>query len=82
MSVSDNYKDFIGTVTLFRRDSAINTNCRSTIIPRKILAWDSNERCCKFLYGRFWHAHPDHDPGKRAAHAYDWFALGGILVKD
>jgi hypothetical protein len=26
--------------------------------------------------------HPDHDPGKRAAQAYDWFALGGILVKD
>jgi Protein of unknown function (DUF3800) len=26
--------------------------------------------------------HPDHDPGKRAAHAFDWFALGGILVKD
>jgi hypothetical protein len=25
--------------------------------------------------------HPDHDPGKRAAHAYDWFALGGVLVK-
>jgi hypothetical protein len=25
--------------------------------------------------------HPDHDPGKRAAHGYDWFALGGILVK-
>jgi hypothetical protein len=26
--------------------------------------------------------HPDHDPGKRAAHAFDWFALGGVLVKD
>lgn len=26
--------------------------------------------------------HPDHDPGKRPAHAFDWFALGGILVKD
>jgi hypothetical protein len=26
--------------------------------------------------------HPDHKPGKRAAHAFDWFALGGILVKD
>lgn len=26
--------------------------------------------------------HPDHHPGKQAAHAYDWFALGGILVKD
>jgi hypothetical protein len=26
--------------------------------------------------------HPDHDPGKRAAHGYDWFALGGVLVKD
>jgi len=26
--------------------------------------------------------HPDHDPGKRAVHAYDWFALGGILVRD
>jgi hypothetical protein len=25
--------------------------------------------------------HPDHDPGKRAAHGYDWFALGGIMVK-
>jgi hypothetical protein len=25
--------------------------------------------------------HPDHDPGKRAAHTHDWFALGGILVK-
>jgi hypothetical protein len=24
---------------------------------------------------------PDHDPGKRAAHRYDWFALGGVLVK-
>src|SRR5262245_41877389 len=26
--------------------------------------------------------HPDHNPGKRAKHAYDWFALGGILVRD
>lgn len=26
--------------------------------------------------------HPDHKPGKRAAHEFDWFALGGILVKD
>jgi Protein of unknown function (DUF3800) len=26
--------------------------------------------------------HPDHKPGKRPAHGYDWFALGGILVKD
>ena len=26
--------------------------------------------------------HPDHDPGKRAQHNFDWFALGGILVKD
>jgi hypothetical protein len=26
--------------------------------------------------------HPDHDPGKRAAHGYDWFALGGILIKE
>jgi Protein of unknown function (DUF3800) len=26
--------------------------------------------------------HPDHDPGKRAKHTFDWFALGGILVKD
>jgi hypothetical protein len=26
--------------------------------------------------------HPDHDPGKRAKHNFDWFALGGILVKD
>lgn len=26
--------------------------------------------------------HPDHDPGKRAAHAFDWFALGGILIND
>jgi hypothetical protein len=25
--------------------------------------------------------HPDHNPGKRAEHKYDWFALGGILVK-
>jgi hypothetical protein len=25
--------------------------------------------------------HPDHNPGRRAAHGYDWFALGGILVK-
>ncbi len=24
---------------------------------------------------------PDHKPGKQAAHGYDWFALGGILVK-
>jgi hypothetical protein len=24
---------------------------------------------------------PNHDPGKRAAHGYDWFALGGVLVK-
>ena len=24
---------------------------------------------------------PDHAPGKRAAHGYDWFSLGGILVK-
>lgn len=26
--------------------------------------------------------HPDHAPGKRAAHGYDWFALGGVLVKE
>jgi hypothetical protein len=26
--------------------------------------------------------HPDHKPGKRAAHAFDWFALGGVLLKD
>jgi uncharacterized protein DUF3800 len=26
--------------------------------------------------------HPDHDPGKRAAHGYDWFALGGILIRE
>lgn len=26
--------------------------------------------------------HPDHKPGKRAAHDYEWFALGGILVKE
>ncbi len=25
---------------------------------------------------------PDRDPGKRAGHGYDWFALGGIIVKD
>jgi len=24
--------------------------------------------------------HPDHNPGKRPAHGYDWFALGGVLV--
>jgi hypothetical protein len=24
---------------------------------------------------------PNHDPGKRAKHGYDWFALGGVLVK-
>jgi hypothetical protein len=24
--------------------------------------------------------HPDHDPGKRAEHNFDWFALGGILL--
>jgi hypothetical protein len=26
--------------------------------------------------------HPDRDPGKRAAHGYDWFALGGVLIKE
>jgi hypothetical protein len=26
--------------------------------------------------------HPDYDPGKRAAHGYDWFALGGILINE
>jgi hypothetical protein len=25
--------------------------------------------------------HPDHDPGKRAQHGYDWFALGGVIIK-
>ncbi|MCD2175799.1 DUF3800 domain-containing protein [Rhizobium sp. C4] len=25
--------------------------------------------------------HPTRDPGKRADHGYDWFALGGILVR-
>jgi hypothetical protein len=25
--------------------------------------------------------HPDHSPGKRAAHDRDWFALGGVLLK-
>ena len=26
--------------------------------------------------------HPSHDPGRRPAHGYDWFALGGVLVKE
>jgi uncharacterized protein DUF3800 len=26
--------------------------------------------------------HPSHNPGKRAAHGYDWFSLGGVLVDD
>jgi Protein of unknown function (DUF3800) len=26
--------------------------------------------------------HPDHKPGKKAQHGYDWFALGGVLVKE
>ena len=26
--------------------------------------------------------HPDHNPGKRAKHNYDWFALGGMLVQN
>ncbi|WP_084306005.1 DUF3800 domain-containing protein [Bradyrhizobium sp. ARR65] len=26
--------------------------------------------------------HPDHNPGKRAGHNFDWFALGGVLVND
>jgi len=26
--------------------------------------------------------YPDRRPGKRAAHGYDWFALGGVLVAD
>lgn len=26
--------------------------------------------------------YPDRKPGKRAAHGYDWFALGGILIKE
>jgi hypothetical protein len=26
--------------------------------------------------------HPDRWPGKRPAHGYDWFSLGGILVRD
>jgi len=25
--------------------------------------------------------HPDHDPGRKADHGYDWFALGGVLIK-
>jgi Protein of unknown function (DUF3800) len=25
--------------------------------------------------------HPDHKPGTKAAHGYDWFALGGVLIK-
>lgn len=25
---------------------------------------------------------PNHDPGKRAEHGHDWFALGGVLVRD
>jgi hypothetical protein len=25
--------------------------------------------------------HPDRNPGKRPSHGYDWFALGGVLVK-
>src|SRR5690242_943992 len=25
---------------------------------------------------------PDHEPGKRAKHGRDWFALGGILVHE
>lgn len=26
--------------------------------------------------------HPDHKRGKRAKHDFDWFALGGVLVKE
>ncbi len=26
--------------------------------------------------------HPDNNPGKRAKHGYDWFALGGVLVNN
>src|SRR4051812_46653521 len=26
--------------------------------------------------------HPSHDPGKRPEHGYDWFALGGVMVRD
>lgn len=26
--------------------------------------------------------HPNRKPGKKAAHGYDWFSLGGVLVKD
>src|SRR5262249_37721211 len=26
--------------------------------------------------------HPDRNPGTRASHGYDWFALGGILIDD
>jgi Protein of unknown function (DUF3800) len=26
--------------------------------------------------------YPDHKPGKRAGHGYDWFALGGILIEN
>lgn len=25
--------------------------------------------------------HPDHRPGRTAAHGYDWFAFGGVLIK-
>ena len=25
--------------------------------------------------------HPTRDPGKKAEHGYDWFALGGVLVR-
>lgn len=26
--------------------------------------------------------HPDHNPGHKPAHGYDWFALGGILIAE
>jgi hypothetical protein len=26
--------------------------------------------------------HPSKKPGKKAAHGFDWFALGGVLVRN
>lgn len=26
--------------------------------------------------------HPDHNPGRRPAHGYDWFVLGGVLIAE
>lgn len=51
----------------------------------RLKAFDNLVKCLKsfnFYIDDSGTRHPDHEPGKRAAHGYDWFSLGGILIRE